>query len=334
MQDVGIRLIESLFSQLMVDEDWSVRRERGFTWWSYRLAQHVEVSEPFESGGLSVCSVRIWTEMVNNVDPAVNPVEIVRPFNMQSTLSALVWDEDAGTISECSTAIVHDGIFEWLSRVLATAAIVQNAGAHNRARGFAEMTRGVPAASAHPSNGQRPESDDILNVPQGIVLEGQEPSRFAGSKMEGIGQFLVQMNFFGSADDTGLTCEVPFTGVAPAVTLSADRGDQLQTSLVQVFTDTPHPDAGNGVLMVVRLPISPDIADALAISNALNRAEAQGGSLAHLLGAWCADPTTTDGRTVAYCCFVPNTLARWVRIENLVLNASMHSRFAAQFLNV
>lgn len=102
----------------------------------------------------------------------------------------------------------------------------------------------------------------------------------------------------------------------------------------EVFTDTPHPDAGKGVLMLVRLPISPDIADALAISNALNMAEAQGGSLAHLLGAWYADPTTTDGRTVAYCCFVPNTLARWVRIENLVLNARMHSRFAAQFLNV
>ena len=80
MHDVGIRLIESLYSQLMIDGKWSVRRERGFTWWSYRLAQHVEVSEPFESGGLSVCSVRIWTEMVNNVDPAANPVEIVRPF--------------------------------------------------------------------------------------------------------------------------------------------------------------------------------------------------------------------------------------------------------------
>ncbi len=35
MHDVGIRLIESLYSQLVIDEEWSVRRERGFTWWSY-----------------------------------------------------------------------------------------------------------------------------------------------------------------------------------------------------------------------------------------------------------------------------------------------------------
>jgi hypothetical protein len=36
-------LVDSLYEQLMVDEQWAVRGERGFTWWSYRLAQHIEV---------------------------------------------------------------------------------------------------------------------------------------------------------------------------------------------------------------------------------------------------------------------------------------------------
>lgn len=333
MTDVGLRLIESLFTQLMIDEQWSVRRERGFTWWSYRLAQHVEVSAPFESFGVDVCKVRVWTEMVNHVDPDSNPAEIIRPFNMQTLLSALVWDENTATITECSTAIIHDENFEWLSRTLATAAILQNAGAHNRAHEFAEMTRGAPAATVHPISGERPDMDEILNVPQAIVHEGQQPSRFAGAKIQGVEQFLVHMSFLGSTTSASLTCEVPFSGPAPAVTLSAERGDQLQTSLVQVFTDTPHPDAGSGALMLIRLPVSPSVDDALLIANALNKAEAQGESLAHLLGSWCADPTMTDGRTVAFCCFVPNLLSQWVRIENLVLNASMKSRFAAQFLS-
>lgn len=333
MSDVGIRLIGSLLSQLMIDEEWLVRRERGFTWWSYRLAQHVEVGEPVESFGIDVCRVRIWTEMVNNVDPASNPAEIIGPFNMQTTLSALVWDEDAATITECTTAVIHDETFEWLSRTLATAAILQNSGAHNRARGFAELTNGVPAATMHPASGQRPEMDEILNVVQLVVHEGREPSRFTGARMAGIGDFLVQMNLFGSADETDLTVEVPFWGEAPAVALSAEGGDQLQTALVQAFTDVAHPEAGNGLLMLMRLPISPVATDAPLIANALNAAEAQGESQAHLLGAWCADPTMSDGRTVTYCGFVPNLLAPWVRVENLLMNANMQSRFAAQFLS-
>lgn len=87
MQDVGIRLIDSLFSQLMIDDEWVVRRERGFTWWSYRLAQHVEVGDPVESYGIDVCRVRIWTEMVNDVDPAT--VEnLVMNATMQSRFAA------------------------------------------------------------------------------------------------------------------------------------------------------------------------------------------------------------------------------------------------------
>ena len=55
--------------------------------------------------------------------------------------------------------------------------------------------------------------------------------------------------------------------------------------------------------------------------------------MTHLLGSWCPDPADPAGKTVAFCCFIPNMLARWVRIENLVVNASVHSRFAAEYLN-
>lgn len=334
MTDVGLRVLDSLYEQLMIDEQWSVRRERGFTWWSYRLAQHVEVGEPVESQGLVVCVVRIWTDMVREVDPSSDPAAILGPFNAQTTLNATVWDGEAATISEHCTAVVHDEIFAWISKVLATAAILQNASATNRARGFAEMTGGIPAASNHPSSGQRPDMDDmILGVPRVVVEEGQQPSRFTGAKMEGIGRFLVDMNFLGSADATGLTCEVPFFSNAPAVMLSSERGDTLQTSLVQVFTDVPHPEAGNGVLTIMRLPLNPGPDVVAAMANQLNLAEAQGDSMAHLLGSWCPDPTDPTGKTVAFCCFVPNILAQWVGVENLVLNAGLHSGLAATYLN-
>lgn len=50
MTDIGLQMLDSLVDQMMIDEEWSVRRERGFTWWSYRLAQHVEVSPPGTPG--------------------------------------------------------------------------------------------------------------------------------------------------------------------------------------------------------------------------------------------------------------------------------------------
>lgn len=333
MTDVGIRLLDSLYEQLMIDEQWSVRCERGFTWWSYRLAQHVEVGEPVESRGLVVCVVRIWTDLVYEVDPSTDPATMLGPLNAQTTLNALTWNSETATISECCTAVIHDEIFSWLGKVLATAAILQNASATNRARGFAEMTGGVPAASNNPSSGRRPDMDDILGVPQVVVQEGRQPSRFTGAKMAGVGRFLVDMNFLGSVDETGLTCEVPFLSNAPAVMLSSERGDTLQTSLMQVFTDVPHPDAGNGVLTILRLPISPELDAVAAMANRLNLIEAQGSFMNNFLGAWCPDPTESVRRTVAFCSFIPNFLSRWVRIENLVVDASVHSRIAASYLN-
>ena len=69
--------------------------------------------------------VRIWTDLVSEVDPSTDPASMLGPFNAQTTLNALVWDSDAATISECCTAVVHDEIFGWVSKVLATAAILQ-----------------------------------------------------------------------------------------------------------------------------------------------------------------------------------------------------------------
>jgi hypothetical protein len=41
--DIGVEFLDNIYGKMMVDDQWSVRRGRGFTWWAYRLAQHVEV---------------------------------------------------------------------------------------------------------------------------------------------------------------------------------------------------------------------------------------------------------------------------------------------------
>src|SRR5271163_4727590 len=100
MTDIGLQLVDSLYGQLMIDERWAVRRARGFTWWSHRLAQHLEVGPEVWSIDRHVCSVRIWTEVVRDVDPATDPARVLGALNMRATLNALVWESAAATITE------------------------------------------------------------------------------------------------------------------------------------------------------------------------------------------------------------------------------------------
>ena len=328
--DVGLRLLDSLYEQMMIDDEWAVRRERGFTWWAYRLAQNVEVGPPVWSEDRYICSVRIWTDVVRNVDFATDPAAVLAAINPFATLSALVWDPADETITECCTAVVHDEIFTWLSKVLATAAVLQNTAAHSRAHSLAEVTGGVPAASDHPLAGQRPEMDDLLNLPEQVVApEGANPSQFIGAHFGGVESFLRQMRFVGSADSDGCSCEVPFTGWTPSVALP--EGGQLETSLVQVFTDAPHPEAGNGLLCLMQTPFTADPDDVAAAANRLNLLESGGDTGTLLLGAWCPDPSSET--TLAFCSFIPNVLSKWIFVGNLLSYMASHSRFAGETLS-
>ena len=71
--DIGLRQIAELYERLFIDDEWAVFRPRGFSWWSYRLAQHVEAEPVVIRGGRPTCLVRVWTEVVHNVDPLRDP---------------------------------------------------------------------------------------------------------------------------------------------------------------------------------------------------------------------------------------------------------------------
>lgn len=327
-------MLDMLYEQLMVDDDWAVRHERGFSWWSYRLAQHIEAGPALQSGELDVYIVRIWTEVANDVRAETNPAAMLGHLNRMAQMSALVWDGNARKIFECCTAVVHRENAGWLSKVLSTAAVLQNTAAHSRAHGIANACGGMPAASNHPTNGQRSEMDDILNVPEQVIAAmGAEPSRYTGALAEALGATVASMGWVGNSDATGVVYEIPFTGDRPLFLQAAQASDTvLETALVQIFTDQPHPEAGNGALMVVRLPVSPNPDEAVFLANELNLAESRGDWSAPLLGAWCPDAMSDDGRGLAFSCFLPNLLARPGLLENQVVYQGGRVRFALEQL--
>ena len=210
--DVGGEFLDRLYGKLMIDDQWAERRERGFSWWGYRLAQHVEVDLPVSDGELNVCAVRIWTDVVRDVDPQTKPAAILALINTHQTMNAVTWDPSTGAIRECCTAFVHEQNIGWLTNLLATSAVLQNTAAHSRAHGLAEVCGGTPDAADHPSSGQRTEMDDLLNLPEHVIAPaGAEVSRFAGAMINGLPTFLTHNAIGGQASDTELRCAVPFT---------------------------------------------------------------------------------------------------------------------------
>jgi hypothetical protein len=331
--DPGLTAVERLYSGLMVDEAWSVRRERGFTWWGFHLAQHVEAGPCFQAGdGATASVVRVWTDVVCDVADAGAAVQACSMINTQAVMAATVFDPDRRVIEEASTAIVYNDTGERWSAVMVTAAVAQNTAAHSRSQALAEAVGGRPWATDHPSSGERLEMDDILNVPERVIVPaGAEPSAFAGDLLERIGSMQLPLWVAGSGDRQGFTAEVIYssdTSVAAANVLELHDSIEGEdaggpgTALVQVVIDAPHPEYGSGALVILRLPVGFDEDEAADAINWLNRLEASGDSDFSM----CRDPSNPG--SPAFVSFVPSVLARPGLLENLVVYDTLRARWA------
>lgn len=294
-------------------------------------------------GGLQLCQLRIWqlriwTDVADGVDPGTQPATILAAANAQVSFDTLVWDPERATISACCTATVHPDNADWMSKVLATAAALQNAAAHSVAHTLAAACGGRPAQSDHPSSGQRPAMDDMLNLPAGVILPtGARPSQYAGpcAALDAFFAEYAHLHWFGSSDATGATLQVPYTSDTPAVFLPAGAVTQRpETALVQVFTNVAHPKFGNGALVITRLPVSPGTERAAMLANELNLAEFRGDVHAPpLLGAWCPDFLSEGADGLTFCNFLPNLLADDTILKNWMLQQRIRSLWAREILD-
>jgi len=337
--DVGLQAIDKLFDKLQIDAAWSIRRPRGFTWWSYKLAQHIDASEPWQDDEFQLSRIRIVTDLVTSVDPGCQPEMLAGMANMQQILSAVVWDDTDLTMREYCTGIVHQENVGSLTQLLATAAITQNVAAHSRAQRLAQAAGGTPAASAHPITGERNEPDEMMGVPEHVIFPaGKDHSAFAGPLCASLKDFLPQYQLMGFSDAEGFSCEVPFTGSTPVVAKVAlgrpTAKDRPETSLLRIFPDTDHPQYGHGALVILQIPVVFDEDEVFHVVNQLNLAEAKGHTLSNLLGAWCLDPTNDKRNTIAFNAFLPSVLAEPGVLENQVIFQAARSRLygETQFL--
>lgn len=201
--------IDGLYRTLMVDPKWSVRHEGGFSWWSYRLAQHVNIGNPVRVGnGALGYPVHIWTDVVQGIGAPEAALALVSSLNYYASLSALVWRAESATVREELTAVVFDETADDWVKTLSVASVLQNAAAHSRCIALSEAVHGSPAVSEHPRSGERPEMDDILNVPKDVIARaGKGRSKFAGEMLRRLPEFGLRPWLTANGTGTSFTAE-------------------------------------------------------------------------------------------------------------------------------
>ena len=123
--DVGIQTVQEIYNSLQVDEEWSIREERGFTWWANQFKQTIWADQPIEDDDLHISRVHVETEFLKypkrfqKVD-----TQLAMMMNL-STLSGLIHDARSGRLKWRCNAFVHEENKFWLMDMLYFAAIFQ-----------------------------------------------------------------------------------------------------------------------------------------------------------------------------------------------------------------
>ncbi len=296
--DVGVEALERIHKELRIDEPWTQRRERGFTWWAHRLPQHIDAGQPIDDDGIVVARVTSRIPILRKVTAGQDLVEkVLAEWNFISDSYCYVYDPATGVIDSVQSGFVHEQVIGWRSLVLASGFIIQLCHAEEDAPVLRRALGGRLASSRHPTQGRRKQPDDMLNVVRRVFRPlGAEPNRFADRfEFETISEQCRQINAASlGASDTGVSIEVPF--------------DQ-STALITLCAGEDNPRIGTGLGVFLQLPIEASFAECVRLASWLNRKEAAGEFMVPCWGAWSVKQDG-DAGTVARCGYLPNALHR------------------------
>lgn len=311
MRDFGIELVNYVFEQMKIDREWSVRTDRGFTWWGKDLAQSVWAESPVDDNGALVSRVHARTDLVKNAGGDADALLEIGAANDQACMSAAVIDAaDPGKVRLACSTYVHESTYPWVGPLFSLAAALQAAEAHLKAEDLAGALGAEADTSTHPSAGPRPQADDILNIPGMVIREGEVP-RWLAADFDDVAKSLQQPPcVLASGGKGGLAAEFPL-------------GEE--TMLLKVSTQERHPWLGGGLSVRFVLPQSFTEEVAAFTAMQLNRRELAERTRIPMIGAW-----SCDGSAVSFASFWPNLVYRPGLLGVLVRYMMGRARWAAE----
>ena len=290
--DAGEELVDHLFKEMQIDEDWAVRRPRGFTWWAGPLAQHVWSEPPVEDFGHEISRVHVQTDLLTGFTPDERSLRALSLTSAYSTMSGYLLGE--GVIRSATSVFVHRGTLVMWKHLLTIAALVQVTAAHIDIVSLLSLTGARPAMSGHPQSGERETHDDMLNVIKRVFAPmGAGPSWFIGEEFRAAEKVLgPQVSVLTTASSDGLTSEFPYGN---------------GTALLQMRTDIRNPRLGSGLMLILSLPTSYPPNGLPQVVLDMNRWELTEFSRLPFLGSW--SPHASLPGTLAFVMFLPNACA-------------------------
>ena len=164
---------------MQIDEPWTVREERGFTWWGAWIRQRVWAGPATRSAGETLWHVRARTPVFRDQPDEPATYARVNEWNALWPMGAMAYDPDDGTISARTGAFLYAGVDPWLETFLLMAVGLQA----SLAWLAAETGEGVGPRDddPHPAAGPRRDPDDMLNLagstPEGAIADhGLDPA--------------------------------------------------------------------------------------------------------------------------------------------------------------
>lgn len=318
--NAGQKTIEWLRDeQLQVDDEWSVDTSKGFTWWAFKNAQTIEVvgSEAGPDGN-DGHFVRVKTEVWRNVELTSQALSVISLLMSTASMAGPVYDAEKRILSFASMVRVHEGIWEWMARLISISAMMQIQDAHFLGSQMAPALDAETAESNHPTSGSRDEPDEItLGFTPMLASAGEERSKWAAAEFQkAVDQYMQQPpSLMASGGGNGLTVEFPF-------------GDF--SSLCQFQGDQAHPRIGNGLLILQRFPVGEmSESEGVDLALKLNAQELNQKPIGYGFGSYCYQ----DG-CICFNGFVPNLAYRAGLLPNIYFACAgraqaMSARFTA-----
>jgi len=322
MSDQGIQLVQKIYKDMNIDEEWSIADEKGFTWWGHQYAQRVWVDQPIDSDEFLVTKVNAETDLFRFSVRSNETETILGIEMMKASLSGLVIDQEAGRIKLRCSAYIHEENESWLGRIFSLAAIMQVIEAESKGNILAMVPELHPDKSNHPYSGVRNDMDEMLNlVTQVVIPEGNRPFHSIGDfEFRRTADILNSQNLLSTASESGLAAYTPFAG---------------DTALLQVDTKQEHPELGKGLL--IRLSLPPErIESQTAIDGRLimdmNSKEQTSQPSGHFLGSWCLGPVGKNAQTAVFVTFIPAIVCKPGILLNMCISTLCHSKWAEEYL--
>jgi hypothetical protein len=282
--------VRQVHELLMVDEDFTLWHEDGFTWWPHRLAQRFRCEGPVEVDGVPTWWIGFETDCLRGVDPDADAAQaFVCAHNRLLNVGAFVLDGERLTLR--ARLAVRPDTVRHSAAILTEIAALANVFSHRHewaiGNGLAEVMASpdlVLDVSAHPVAGERRVPHGLLGVVDHYEAHRDgsriDPTRLpdlregvhvgllqGGSVMGGTREGWVACRFAWGAEGLrslppGGVTSAAFAEVAPQVELRIDRGGC-------------NPVLGPGTLVRVTVPV-PDgwsTRQGVRWANELNRAE-------------------------------------------------------------